>query len=114
MPLYLEWAPEGSLYNENSRKIADESTSDKQTVDSGMEVEENESINESTNDKNTVVENNATDKITKENAEKVPEGNPEPETTIFVKNLNFQTRNDALRTVIQQLLLIFFLGSYYC
>nr|CAH7745100.1 unnamed protein product [Callosobruchus chinensis] len=70
VPLYLEWAPENSLM-ENMK------TSDKN----------------SDGDKNTAQET-----ITEENTDvHEDEEEPEPDTTLFVKNLNFKTTDEDLR-----------------
>jgi multiple RNA-binding domain-containing protein 1 len=68
-PLYLEWAPEGAFKSELGAKPEEE-------------VVEKESVLE---------------KIEEETVDEEPLGAPEPDTTIFVKNLNFDTTEKTLK-----------------
>ncbi|KAJ8942069.1 hypothetical protein NQ318_004094 [Aromia moschata] len=71
VPLYLEWAPENSL---NPAKIKKHSEPEEKTEESPVEINE--------------------EKAEDNNEE---EDEPEPDTTLFVKNLNFKTSDEALR-----------------
>lgn len=68
-PLYLEWAPENSLLPRTAKE----------------EVKSEEAVNE------------VADKTQPEDEDDSEE--PEPDTTLFVKNLNFKTTDDILRKV---------------
>ncbi|KAK9877154.1 hypothetical protein WA026_016897 [Henosepilachna vigintioctopunctata] len=70
MPLYLEWAPENSLQERTS-------VSHEEIEPSKPEVSENTDLNEE--------------------KEESDEEEPEPDTTIFVKNLNFKTTEAELK-----------------
>lgn len=78
MPLYLEWAPENSLSSP---------TLEGQEVQSTEEYEHKETTT-------TELENQNQRQLESEDEE------PEEGTTLFVKNLNFETTDDALRKVI--------------
>ncbi|KAJ8968375.1 hypothetical protein NQ314_002325 [Rhamnusium bicolor] len=71
-PLYLEWAPENSL---GERQVKEKLEVDKKSV---------EHVDEEAN-KNIIQDIEAEE--------------PEPDTTLFVKNLNFKTSDDALRKI---------------
>ncbi|CAH1372547.1 unnamed protein product [Tenebrio molitor] len=75
VPLYLEWAPENSLAE---RKIASVENKSEKEVEND-EIKTEESNNNSDDDEEKIVED------------------PEPDTTLFVKNLNFQTIDDDLK-----------------
>jgi multiple RNA-binding domain-containing protein 1 len=75
VPLYLEWAPENSLAE---RKIALVENKSEKKVEND-EIKTEESNNNSDDDEEKIVED------------------PEPDTTLFVKNLNFQTIDDDLK-----------------
>jgi multiple RNA-binding domain-containing protein 1 len=77
VPLYLEWAPENSLAE---RKIASVENKSEKEVEND-EIKTEESNNNSDDDEEKIVED------------------PEPDTTLFVKNLNFQTIDDDLKKV---------------
>lgn len=95
MPLYLEWAPEDSLDSKEETVKGYKTT--KEESDDNMKIDQNQPQNNEGADN---VQINKTEEKSKGNvSENLSKGNPEPGTTIFVKNVNFQTRNDALRTV---------------
>lgn len=79
VPLYLEWAPDNSL-TEKSQILKTENMDDK-----------SERKMDSIGTEATKVENEI---LTEEIIEE-----PEPDTTIFVKNLNFQTTDNELKKV---------------
>lgn len=80
MPLFLEWAPEQSLVQrpqENKPKT---------TEDNKMAAEER-------------VAKNLTDTQPPVEENEAEEEEPEPDTTLFVKNINFKTTEDDLKQV---------------
>ncbi|GJQ68534.1 hypothetical protein Trydic_g17103 [Trypoxylus dichotomus] len=78
LPLYLEWAPENSL----SKKSEDAFNKDK---------ESNKAMSQETPE-----ETNSDIKVSPEESEDEDE-TPEPDTTLFVKNLNFETTDENLK-----------------
>lgn len=76
-PLYLEWAPENSL---SDRKSADEEQ------EASTEAENIIDVNIETNNETQE------EQVTSEE-----EDEPEPDSTLFVKNLNFQTTDEGLK-----------------
>lgn len=95
VPLYLEWAPEGSVDNKEVKKDnVGEDTSEMEICDDI--IEPNELKNTRSNTDNAMSESSI---VAKKDSDVLPIGDPEPETAIFVKNINFHTSNDTLRTV---------------
>lgn len=85
LPLYLEWAPENSFTSAPSKRTKVSDKTSELTTKSGEEVERR------------LVD---PEKISNEEVKKsevVDDEEPEPDTTLFVKNLNFSTTEDALR-----------------
>uniref|UniRef100_A0A1Q3FWA6 Putative multiple rna-binding domain-containing protein 1 n=1 Tax=Culex tarsalis TaxID=7177 RepID=A0A1Q3FWA6_CULTA len=76
LPLYLEWAPENTFSTEESRKNAAKKSEETKSSTSKPEAQKEE-----------------------ETPAQEPEDDREPEegTTLFIKNLSFQTREDAIR-----------------
>lgn len=72
MPLYLEWAPEDSLKEKNTQIQNKDDNSEKQSISNEAK-------------KNEVIEDD--------------DEEPEPDTTLFVKNLNFKTTDEDLKKV---------------
>lgn len=91
LPLYLEWAPENSL------NVKKETVHSK---DNGDEVAETKSDLPST-------------EVNQEELDNDEGETPEPDTTLFVKNLNFETTDDVLRKVILPQLYPIFLIKIY-
>lgn len=89
LPLYLEWAPDNSFTSKPSKsnKSKNNKNLENKSIETSVRAPEVETNNES-NEKDT----NAS---TKEQSE--DEEEPEPDTTIFVKNINFSTTEDALK-----------------
>ncbi|KAG5876064.1 hypothetical protein JTB14_004423 [Gonioctena quinquepunctata] len=75
VPLYLEWAPENSL-KESTQAEVQEKTDHTDDVDENKEQSEEK---------------------TAQDEEECEEDEPEPDTTLFVKNLNFKTTDEALK-----------------
>lgn len=90
-PLYLEWAPENVFVKSAIKSDAVEtSVLEKETeAKPSKELREDSTAQHKTED--------AQDE--KEDAESEPEEDPEPDTTLFVKNINFKTTDDMLRKV---------------
>ncbi|XP_052564586.1 probable RNA-binding protein 19 [Culex pipiens pallens] len=90
LPLYLEWAPENTFATEESRKNAAKSEETKKSSKTDAQTLERE--------EETPVEK-----------QEEPEDDREPEegTTLFIKNLSFQTREDAIRDMFKHV------GSIY-
>lgn len=102
LPLYLEWAPENSLgnknisfQNENKKKIEEK--------DKSKEVSENEANNQIKIPEESKVNLQDSKAIqdTKENQQDFIE-EPEPDTTLFVKNLNFETTEESFKQHFEQ------------
>ncbi|CAD1479371.1 unnamed protein product, partial [Heterotrigona itama] len=91
LPLYLEWAPDNTfttaspLAGKNKATEASEKKEMKEQVD-----KQAEEFSES--------EINGTNKTNKEMSENEDEDEPEPDTTLFVKNINFATTEEQLKT----------------
>lgn len=88
MPLYLEWAPENSLQPKSSKqpfKIESKNTS---------QTEPNTQL---TNTQNDNLQNTDNPQNTNNPQESEEEEDPEPDTTLFVKNLNFETTDEGLK-----------------
>ncbi|XP_038059469.1 probable RNA-binding protein 19 [Patiria miniata] len=92
VPLYLEWAPVNVFKTEAlSDPAADDTKGDRQSEEHTQE--EGEQRTEAN-------QPDAENKSTKEDAEEEEE--TEPETTIFVKNLNFETTEESIRKLFSQ------------
>lgn len=83
LPLYLEWAPNNTFQKSNEE-------SEKEKKDSTIKVENNDDMEvkeESKEDK----------KINKTEQDEEEDIIPEPNTTLFVKNLSFETTDESLK-----------------
>ncbi|XP_076264018.1 putative RNA-binding protein 19 [Rhynchophorus ferrugineus] len=85
VPLYLEWAPENVLTDRKAQTTLSEESQQAKTED----------LKEKDN-KNPDHANNIEENVDSEEEE------PEPDTTIFVKNLNFKTTNQGLKRHFEQ------------
>jgi len=89
MPLYLEWAPIGVF--KDKKEIGD-------VVASAVDSEESKAL-----PADQIQLENSISAITDidygSSAELIEDAVPEPDTTIFVKNLNFNTKEEALKNV---------------
>ncbi|XP_055845812.1 probable RNA-binding protein 19 [Episyrphus balteatus] len=123
VPLYLEWAPEGTFKNEaptkvkeeikkEKKSIVDEVVSEKKTKKQlkkeDKERRERELLEEQKRkEEEEKAEKAALEKAKKEDAENYDEMDddepPEPDTTLFLRNLNFNTREDAVRNHFKQM-----------
>ncbi|XP_071946345.1 probable RNA-binding protein 19 isoform X2 [Antedon mediterranea] len=91
VPLYLEWAPVGVFTSQTSTK-------DKTEQDDEQEEKESEKEEEVEGEKvKKAVEETVEDKESEESEEE-----PEADTTVFVKNLNFETTDDTLLKVFSE------------
>lgn len=89
LPLYLEWAPDNSFTTPPVRKNKAVDTTEPSNLKDNKEVNERtEELSKDVND---------TNKTSKEESE--DEDEPEPDTTLFVKNVNFATTEEQLKTV---------------
>ncbi|KAL1478157.1 hypothetical protein MTO96_035176, partial [Rhipicephalus appendiculatus] len=84
VPLYLEWAPTGVFSTE--KKSADKSKTEGETKTKDAEQKQAEQPADEE----------------EEEAEEEEEIPPEPDTTLFIKNLNFSTDEDAVREHFEQ------------
>jgi len=80
-PLYLEWAPENSLLDTPKKD-----SSKKEVTQNKNKAEAKDSNNEE-----------MSKEIVEEKQESEEEEEPEPDATLFVKNLNFQTTDEGLQ-----------------
>ncbi|CAH1403451.1 unnamed protein product [Nezara viridula] len=83
LPLYLEWAPNNTFHKSNEE-------SEEKINDSTIKVE-------SSDDKNVKEESKDDIKVLKKEADDEEDIVPEPNTTLFVKNLNFETTDESLK-----------------
>ncbi|KRT79377.1 RNA binding protein, partial [Oryctes borbonicus] len=83
LPLYLEWAPENSL----SRKNGNAFNANK--IEQNAESKSKDSSEETNADTDVI-------KADQEESDNEDEA-PEPDTTLFVKNLNFETTDESLK-----------------
>lgn len=84
LPLYLEWAPHNSFITPPAVKNKTINETKEKIEDEKQEKELSENVND-------------TNKTNKEESE--DEEKPEPDTTLFVKNINFSTTDEQLKTV---------------
>lgn len=92
-PLYLEWAPE-NVFIKSAEAIPSFNT-DEEQITSKVTVEEKEKKVQSDSKDNKIVE-----KSRRDNVEEVADiDEPENDTTLFVKNLNFKTTEESLKSV---------------
>ncbi|XP_014277556.2 probable RNA-binding protein 19 [Halyomorpha halys] len=82
LPLYLEWAPNNTFQGSNEE-------SEEKNKDSTVKVE-------SSDDKN-IKEESKDVKVVKTESDGEEDLVPEPNTTLFVKNLNFETTDESLK-----------------
>ncbi|XP_011866993.1 PREDICTED: probable RNA-binding protein 19 [Vollenhovia emeryi] len=83
LPLYLEWAPDNSFTTPAKTKLTKSNTSTKESADS-EEVKGKVTISKSKENENN----------TRKKEDDEP---PEPDTTLFVKNINFSTTEEQLK-----------------
>ncbi|GFS21777.1 multiple RNA-binding domain-containing protein 1 [Elysia marginata] len=97
IPLYLEWAPMGVFIKPAQAKQTSDSTSEPKGVKEELKKEEEGASDVETEEKSGE-EKNETDVKEEHNSDEDEEAEEEPEdnTTIFVKNLNFDTTNENL------------------
>lgn len=86
MPLFLEWAPENCLKEVANKPAKERIEKEVQKKDLKDEEENNESSLRN-------------EDVEKHDEEIEDEEEPEENTTIFVKNLNFETSDEGLRKV---------------
>ncbi|XP_025831297.1 probable RNA-binding protein 19 [Agrilus planipennis] len=91
IPLFLEWAPDGSLQEKTFSEIKQVTESHSKNIDEKKEEE----------NKNGKITNQIEEE---EEEEEVPEEN----TTLFVKNLNFQTTDETLKKHFEECGKIFY------
>ena len=94
-PLYLEWAPENVFV-----KSAEKTESDKTTTSTTTAIEESEKLINKVEPKTIVVTRepeNMKEDVKEDDEMELDE--PENDTTLFVKNLNFKTTEHSLKTV---------------
>lgn len=84
LPLYLEWAPNNSFTTPPAAKNKTINETNEKTKVEKQEKELSKNVND-------------TNKANKEESE--DEDEPEPDTTLFVKNINFSTTEEQLKTV---------------
>lgn len=84
LPLYLEWAPNNSFTTPPAVKNKTINETNEKTKVEKQEKELSKNVND-------------TNKANKEESE--DEDEPEPDTTLFVKNINFSTTEEQLKTV---------------
>lgn len=83
LPLYLEWAPNNSFTTPPAAKNKTINETNEKTKVEKQEKELSKNVND-------------TNKANKEESE--DEDEPEPDTTLFVKNINFSTTEEQLKT----------------
>lgn len=83
LPLYLEWSPDNVFSNPAETKS--EKLPDNEETREAMNIES--------------IDKNAASQIVDNKNEEEDEEVPEPETTLFVKGLNFETGDETLRQV---------------
>lgn len=108
-PLYLEWAPENIFIKPavKPEKVVSEPASDIEKT----------SPNERENVPTKQEDSDNQEKTKKNMKEDDETAVPENDTTLFVKNINFKTTEDALKTVrllIHTLQMCEFGGTYFC
>ena len=92
LPLYLEWAPDNSFTTPSraagkNNKVTEAEASEKKENKEQVDKQAKEFLGKV----------NGTNKVNKEESE--DEDEPEPDTTLFVKNINFATTEEQLKTV---------------
>ncbi|XP_034949464.1 probable RNA-binding protein 19 [Chelonus insularis] len=95
LPLYLEWAPEHSLSpttHSANKKLSSDDKLNENTPEEPSGVSQSTKNNES--DK---VKQDETSQNTVNEEDDEEEDEPEPDTTLFVKNLNFSTGDEGLK-----------------
>nr|XP_033342924.1 probable RNA-binding protein 19 [Megalopta genalis] len=86
LPLYLEWAPENTFSNSAKKSTTEPVEDNKEKPNDPQETPEKE-------------KNQLQDDASKNNeVESEDDEEPEPDTTLFVKNINFSTTNELLKT----------------
>lgn len=95
-PLYLEWAPENVFV-----KSAEKTESDKTTAAPSAIAEKSEEIIKNVVEPKTTVETREPENSKEDVKEddEMEQDEPENDTTLFVKNLNFRTTEDSLKAV---------------
>lgn len=91
LPLYLEWAPDNSFTTPASKTNASTREASKSTTDCAGVTEE-VAIRESRKE-------NANDAKERDDTEDEEDEEVEPDTTLFVKNINFSTTTEQLKDV---------------
>ncbi|XP_078046896.1 putative RNA-binding protein 19 [Augochlora pura] len=87
LPLYLEWAPENSFSTAAQKSTTDLVKDNKEKPKDALEIpqKKEDQLKEDASENNKVEESE-------------DEEEPEPDTTLFVKNLNFSTTDEILKT----------------
>lgn len=104
LPLYLEWAPDNSF----STPPADRTKAT--NVESNKKTEKQETVNATEQVEKSSEKVNDENKVNKKE-ESEDEEESEPDTTLFVKNINFATTEEQLKTVFT-IIGIYFLFFY--
>lgn len=90
LPLYLEWAPDNSFTTPPAKKNEITGVHTSERVENEKVEKQAEGISENVNE---------TNKTGKEESEDEEEEEAEPDTTLFVKNINFATTEEQLNSV---------------
>lgn len=90
-PLYLEWAPENVFVKSSARTESDKSTIEEKTDEIVNKIESKASVAP------FCEPDNSKEDVKKDDEMELEE--PENDTTLFVKNLNFRTTEESLKTV---------------
>ncbi|KAL9884461.1 putative RNA-binding protein 19 [Glossina fuscipes fuscipes] len=92
VPLYLEWAPENTLSGDNRTSTVDTFTEERNTQDK-KNIKQTEQL-ESQGHQSYEQEGNK--EKSEEECEEKDDSCPEPNTTLFLRNINFKTKQETI------------------
>lgn len=97
VPLYLEWAPENVFLKSADKTDGTNFEQEKPKIEETVKTEEYD--NRTNHEEDTEMKNESVAKANEVNDDVAESEEPENDTTLFVKNLNFRTTDAELKSV---------------
>lgn len=98
LPLYLEWAPEGTFTTKTNGEAVKSEQNNNEKADKEEEAGNSSKVEDLVSN-----ETPTNTEVSSENLVEEDDDEAEPETTLFLRNLNFKTREDVIREHFKRL-----------